>query len=128
MRVRWWRQAGSCVLGGCQARWLLAECCRHCETQVERVQAAAVFERSPSKVNRVLRKRRVAPISGMDLVLAAEAAAIIGGILPCEMSVPARAGLVRSVRSTKRGHRLYVKADVKAVARRQTVLTARTLS
>jgi hypothetical protein len=37
MRMRWWRQAGSCVLGGCQARWLLTEWCRHCRAQVERV-------------------------------------------------------------------------------------------
>ena len=34
---RWWHQAGSCVLGGCQARWLLTEWCRHCGAQVERV-------------------------------------------------------------------------------------------
>jgi hypothetical protein len=98
------------------------------EGGMTRVRAAAVSGRSPSTVNNVLRKRRVAAVSGMDLVLAAEAAAIIGEILPREMSVLARAGLVRSVRSTERGHRLYVKADVKAVARRKTALTARTPS
>lgn len=48
MQVRWWRQAGSCVLGGCRARWLLAEWCRHCGAQVERARDRRGYVHSAS--------------------------------------------------------------------------------
>ena len=98
-----------------KAAAILAACTEEGMTQA---QAAARFRTGPAAVSRVLRKHGMVAGKEEGLLTASEAARL-AGVTVRDMSVLARAGAVGYVRRTARGHRLYVAADVKALAARR---------